>query len=70
MGEIDIAMCWDGQTPTAELHINGWVLTGEPEAVQQVFDQLNEFAADKRGSDRRVDRIRHALSEMMREVVP
>lgn len=38
---LGVATLWDGNTESAELHIDGHVLTGPPAVVSAVFDALN-----------------------------
>lgn len=38
-----LSLCWDGETPTAEVSVNGIVLTGHPKDVQRVYDELQRW---------------------------
>jgi len=64
----DIAMCWDGQTPTAELIVDGVPLSGPPEDVQRIFDTLNRLRNDLLSDDMMINRLRTLVDEMRREL--
>lgn len=38
---LDVSMCWDGETATAAITINGKSFVGAPTDVKKAFDTLN-----------------------------
>lgn len=64
----DIAMCWDGQTETAELRVSGVVLNGHPRDVEFVFHELNRFRDRAQGTHRRLQELNRAIHELAAKV--
>jgi hypothetical protein len=60
--EVDISMCWDGETRRAELTVDGMTLVGEPDDVQGIFTRLNLLRERARFTDTKRERIQLALS--------
>jgi hypothetical protein len=67
MSDPSIAMCWDGETPAAELRVDGLVLTGEPRDVQRAFDALNKLKDRALVAERRVASARHHAERVIEE---
>ena len=67
MKNVDIALCWDGQTPDAELRIDSLVFTGRPRDVQKAFDRLNQLRQDCQDAEDRLRRVLRAVDEVERE---
>lgn len=63
-----IAMCWDGETPTAELRVYGMVFTGEPADVEVAFDALNKLRDRATDAESRLAAVARRLDEIAREV--
>lgn len=77
MKPLDVSMCWDGQTPAAELTVNGVTVIGEPDEVRRIFDALNDLnswaittAPKLRQLGIELERISLALDRLGSEVEP
>jgi hypothetical protein len=60
----DIAMCWDGVTPQAELEVDGYSLLGPPLTVERMFDALNALRDRAEAAEKRLEQVRQALDRI------
>lgn len=59
----DIAFCWDGRTPTAELIIDGMTTSGKPDDVHAVFALLNALRDRAQSLEKRLTSVKDALAK-------
>ncbi len=62
----EISMCWDGVTPTATLTVNGMTLTGHPDDVQEMFDELVTLREQSAWAEARVKALVDGMYRLLR----
>ena len=61
----DIAMCWDGRTKTADLIVDGVAISGKPNDVQHIFNELNRLRDRARAAELALDAVRRTVREAL-----
>lgn len=57
----DVSVCWDGQTKTAELTVDGTTLSGPPASIEDVFETVTALRSRVVELEVRLDAVRSAL---------
>jgi len=61
-----IEMCWDGETPQAELIVDGISLPGPPTKVREIFDRLSEAQRILWDAQERLDDLKRAVEQAVK----
>lgn len=61
---MNVSMCWDGVTETAELTIDGIPAIGRPNDITAIFHAVNDLLNKHNNLERRLNAVKAAVENV------